>query len=84
MEAASASMQRVPVEHSADTAPTPSSCEYPADRAEEVQRTLDLLHQQILWPMYEPVQRIRVVNGRAHSVQALVDTVYDLTYAQRE
>ncbi|KAK7197753.1 hypothetical protein NESM_000727700 [Novymonas esmeraldas] len=46
-----------------------------AARAEELQRTLEVLYRDILFPFYEPVERLRVVNSRAVRVQDVVDAV---------
>ncbi|ORC87149.1 uncharacterized protein TM35_000231200 [Trypanosoma theileri] len=41
-------------------------------RIEVLQRTLNLLRQEVLIPYYEPVERLRVTNNRAVCVQDLV------------
>ncbi|KPA84222.1 hypothetical protein ABB37_02274 [Leptomonas pyrrhocoris] len=46
-----------------------------AARAEELQRTLEMLYRDILFPFFEPVERLRVVNNRAIRVQDVVDAI---------
>lgn len=46
-----------------------------AARAEELQRTLEMLYRDIIFPFYEPVERLRVVNNRAIRVQDVVDAI---------
>ncbi|TPP45966.1 hypothetical protein CGC20_32250 [Leishmania donovani] len=46
-----------------------------AVRIEELQRTLEALYRDILFPFYEPVERLRVVTNRAIRIQDVVDAV---------
>ena len=46
-----------------------------AARVEELQRTLALLYRDVLFPFYEPVERLRVVNNRAIRVQDVVEAI---------
>ncbi|KPI89909.1 hypothetical protein ABL78_0981 [Leptomonas seymouri] len=46
-----------------------------AARVGELQRTLELLYRDILFPLYEPVERLRVVNHRAIRVQDVIDAI---------
>lgn len=46
----------------------------------EIQETLELLQREILWPYYEPVERIRITNARAISVQDIMEALYIQTY----
>ncbi|CAG9576836.1 hypothetical_protein [Leishmania major strain Friedlin] len=46
-----------------------------AARIEELQRTLEVLYRDILFPFYEPVERLRVVTNRAIRIQDVVDAV---------
>ncbi|KAG5475457.1 hypothetical protein LSCM1_03577 [Leishmania martiniquensis] len=52
-----------------------------AARTEELQRTLEVLYRDILFPFYEPVERLRVVSNRAIRVQDVVDAVERLTHS---
>ncbi|CAJ1009826.1 hypothetical protein Q4I28_005140 [Leishmania naiffi] len=52
-----------------------------AARIEELQRTLEVLYRDILFPFYEPVERLRVVNNRAIRVQDVVDAVEKATHS---
>lgn len=47
-----------------------------AARVEQLTRALDLLERDVLWPFFEPVERVRVVNNRAISTQDIVDTLW--------
>ncbi|KAG5499375.1 hypothetical protein JIQ42_04192 [Leishmania sp. Namibia] len=51
-----------------------------AARTEELQRTLEVLYRDILFPLYEPVERLRVVNNRAIRVEDVVDAVKRKTW----
>ncbi|KAH9589001.1 hypothetical protein LSM04_009680 [Trypanosoma melophagium] len=44
-------------------------------RIEVLQRTLNLLRQEILIPYFEPVERLRVTNNRAVRVQDVVEAL---------
>lgn len=46
-----------------------------AARVEELQRTLEVLYRDIIFPFYEPVERLRVTNNRAIRVQDVVDAI---------
>lgn len=46
-----------------------------AIRVEELQRALELLHRDILYPFFEPVERLRVVNNRAMRASDIVDAI---------
>ncbi|KAG5501573.1 hypothetical protein JKF63_03403 [Porcisia hertigi] len=46
-----------------------------AARIEELQRTLEVLYRDILFPFFEPVERLRVVTNRAIQLQDVVDAV---------
>ncbi|RHW73991.1 hypothetical protein DPX39_020021100 [Trypanosoma brucei equiperdum] len=45
-------------------------------RVEVLQRTLQLLRQEILVPYFEPVERLRVTNNRAAYVHDIVDALH--------
>ncbi|KEG10129.1 hypothetical protein DQ04_04141060 [Trypanosoma grayi] len=49
-------------------------------RMEVIQRTLQLLREEVLVPYYEPVERLRVTNNRAVSLQDLVETFYSASF----
>lgn len=65
--------------HQGSTSSAPGNAEVfssaSAVRVEELQRTLEMLYRDIIFPLYEPVERLRVVNNRAIRVQDLVDAI---------
>lgn len=57
--------------------PTPAVLTAPhAARVERLQRALQLLEEEVLWPFYEPVQRVGVVNKRAMSAADVVEVMW--------
>ncbi|CCW63621.1 unnamed protein product [Phytomonas sp. EM1] len=45
-----------------------------SERVEQLQRALNLLQKDLLWPFFEPVERIKVVDSRAVSSRDVVNT----------
>lgn len=45
-------------------------------RVEQLVRALDLLEKEVLWPYFEPVERVRVTNHRAVNTQDIVNLVW--------